>query len=236
MPIERGPSLIAVAIAVLGLAAAAAALATLAAFLREWRRERRFRELARQLGLAFVRGDRTIASQYGWLPSLRGRTAAAYNALVGTYSGREVCLLDYPSAIGLAGLTARSLPYPFTYLAMKHEGSFPELLVQPRKARWWDPDVKLDRLEIHLDPLEFTSAFRVFSSDRKFAYDICHPRMMEYLLAHRDMSLEIQGQHAALSFNRRLKVHEIPARLQQLAEVRKLVPEYLFEARVEETR
>jgi len=30
----------------------------------------------------------------------------------------------------------------------------------------------------------------VRSRDKKFAYDVCHPRMMEYLLARRDLAIE----------------------------------------------
>jgi hypothetical protein len=82
--------------------------------------------------------------------------------------------------------------------------------------------------DIDFESIEFSKAFCVRSRDRKFAYDICHTRMMEYLLAHRDLSLEIEGHCVALSFPRRLDIEEIPGRLRQLVEIRNLFPAYLY--------
>jgi hypothetical protein len=82
--------------------------------------------------------------------------------------------------------------------------------------------------DIDFESSEFSRAFAVRSRDRKFTYDVCHPRMMEYLLEHRDLSLEIEGRCVAMSFDRRLKPEEVPARLQQLIQIRQLFPEYLY--------
>jgi hypothetical protein len=43
----------------------------------------------------------------------------------------------------------------------------------------------------------------VRSPDKKFAYDVCHAQMMEYLLANRDLSIEIENEVIALAFDRR---------------------------------
>lgn len=67
------------------------------------------------------------------------------------------------------------------------------------------------------------------STDKRFAYDICHAKMMEYLLAHRDLSIEVEDQCVAMSFDRCLDVNEIPLRLDQLIEIRELFPRYLYE-------
>ena len=42
------------------------------------------------------------------------------------------------------------------------------------------------------------------SKDKKFAYDVCNAQMMEYLLANRDLSIEIEGPALALAFDTRL--------------------------------
>ena len=88
---------------------------------------------------------------------------------------------------------------------------------------------------VEFESAEFSRAHCVRSADRKFAYDTCHPGMIEYLLDHRGMSLRICAQHLVLSFDRRLRADEIPQSLQQLVEIRKLMPKYLFDARSEGT-
>ena len=52
--------------------------------------------------------------------------------------------------------------------------------------------------------------------------------MMEYLLANRDLNLEIEGPALALAFNARLSAPEIEANLQRLLEIRSRLPDYLF--------
>ena len=52
--------------------------------------------------------------------------------------------------------------------------------------------------------------------------------MMEYLLANRDLSLEIENQALALAFDSCLAVEQIESNLQRLVEIRSRLPEYLF--------
>jgi hypothetical protein len=68
----------------------------------------------------------------------------------------------------------------------------------------------------------------VRSKDKKFAYDVCHAQMMEYLLANRDLSIEIEDRALALAFGTRLAAAEIESNLARLLEFRSRLPEYLF--------
>jgi hypothetical protein len=51
---------------------------------------------------------------------------------------------------------------------------------------------------------------------------------MEYLLANRDLSVEIENQVLALAFDTCLSVEQIESNLQRLIEIRSLLPDYLF--------
>ena len=66
------------------------------------------------------------------------------------------------------------------------------------------------------------------SPDKKFAYDVCNAQMMDYLLANRDLSIEIENNALALAFTSRLSVEQIEANLRRLVEIRTRLPEYLF--------
>jgi len=52
--------------------------------------------------------------------------------------------------------------------------------------------------------------------------------MMEYLLANRDLSVEIENQVLALAFDTCLSVEQVESDLQRLVEIRSRLPEYLF--------
>ena len=82
--------------------------------------------------------------------------------------------------------------------------------------------------DIKFESAEFSKTFCVRSPDKKFAYDVCNTQMMEYLLANRDLSIEIENEVIALAFNTRLSVEQIESNLQRLVEIRSRLPEYLF--------
>ncbi len=46
--------------------------------------------------------------------------------------------------------------------------------------------------DIDFESAEFSRKFHVKSSDKRFAYDVVHPRMMEFLLGHRGYTIELQ--------------------------------------------
>ena len=66
------------------------------------------------------------------------------------------------------------------------------------------------------------------SPDKKFAYDVCNAPMMEYLLANRDLSVEIENQALPLAFDSCLSVEQVEANLRRLIEMRARLPDYLF--------
>ena len=82
--------------------------------------------------------------------------------------------------------------------------------------------------DINFESAEFSKAFNVRSPDKKFAYDVCNAAMMEYLLANRDLSVELENEAIALAFSSRLAAEQIELNLQRLVEIRSRLPEYLF--------
>jgi hypothetical protein len=115
----------------------------------------------------------------------------------------------------------------FSFFVLRVPASFPELKIGPEgffskiaQAIGYD--------DIDFESHEFSRRFCVRSKDKKFAYDVCNARMIEYLLANPDLTIEIELDSLAISFNRRLKPEQIEPNLQRLIRVRSLLPEYLF--------
>ena len=200
-------------------------------WLPEWLRSRAFRRLARELGLQYVRYDTSAPRKYRFLDDLRrGFARGALNVLRGEYQGYLVQTFDYryQTLRRLLWDSGRWLEgHQFTFLLLEQDRSFPEVLIHP-KGRFTTLGQALKLPKVDFESVEFARAFVVRAQDGKFAYDICHTRMMQYLLEHRDLSLEIEGRCVAMSFDRRLKPEEIPGRLNQLIEIRRLFPEYLY--------
>ena len=200
-------------------------------WLPEWSRSRALKRLARQLGLRYVRCDASAPRRYRFLDDLRkGFARRALNVLKGEYQGYTVQTFDYryQTLRRILGDSGRWLEgHQFTFLLLEQDRPFPEMLIHPKG---WSTTLRqaVKVPKVDFESVEFSRAFVVRSRDRKFAYDVCHTRMMEYLLQHRDLSLEIEGRCIAISFLRRLKPEEIPGRLRQLTEIRQLFPEYLY--------
>ena len=199
-----------------------------------WYGERHRRDalltLAANLGLQYRRRDESVARRYRFLDRLcRGENRYAFNILEGIYRGHPVRVFDfhYQTYSRDAKGRRRTEHHQFSCFVLEHPLRAPELLIYPEGL--------LHRLgkafgltDIDFESAEFSQAFVVQCDDKRFAYDICHARMMEYLLANPDLSVEIERDCLSIGFDTRLEVAEIPKRLDQLVELRDLVPGYLL--------
>jgi len=199
-------------------------------YLREKKRREAFQTLAHELGMQYARKDHSIANRYSYLDALRkGSNRYAYNVLSGMWQGHPVQAFDYHYETHSTDSKGRRQTHHhhFSFFVLEQERDFPELRIYA-EGFFSKLGQMLGFDDIDFESIEFSKAFCVRSDDKKFAYDICHTRMMEYLLAHRDLSIEIEGHCVALGFSKRLAVEDIPGRLDQLVEIRNLFPEYLY--------
>ena len=193
------------------------------------KRRQAMRELAARLGLRFDPGkNRHLAQRYRFLNKLRrGSNRYAFNIMSGSYKGSELTVFDYHYKTGSGKNTHH---HHFSFFILHLPAAFPELVIGPEgvfskiaQAVGYD--------DIDFESHEFSSKFCVRSADKKFAYDVCHARMIEYLLANRNFSIEIEGSVLAISFNRRLAPELIEPNIERLMTVRSLIPDYLFSGR-----
>ena len=191
--------------------------------------------VAAGLGLSFdPTKNRQIARRYSFLEKLRKGSAYnimskgyAYNIISGSFRAYEVTVFDYHYETGEGreyglddfSLFILHLPAVFPELVIGPEGIFSKIA----QAVGYD--------DIDFESHEFSHKFFVRSGDKKFAYDVCNARMIEYLLANRDFSIEIEDDVLAIWFNRRLAPESIEPNLNRLITVRSLMPDYLFPGR-----
>jgi len=187
--------------------------------------------LAARLGLSYrADHDHSLTNQFEFLDALAiGSNRYAYNMLSGRYQGHEVLVFDYHYETHSTDSKGRRQTHHhhFSFFILMLPQNFPELRItregfMSKIAQVFGYD------DIDLESAEFSRAFCVRSKDKKFAYDVCHAPMMEYLLVNRDLSIEIEGRALALAFGKCLAAPEIEMNLGRLGEIRSRLPEYLF--------
>src|SRR5688572_8857625 len=150
----------------------------------------------------------------------RGRDRRAYNTMQGTLllpasgESRRQCSAvagDYRYTTG-SGKNKRRVEFSYLLLELP-AGPVPETIIRPEGV--------FDQLagfvgfdDIDFESAEFSDAFHVKGTDKRFAYDLCDARMMEFLLATRPIMFEIDRFHLCMSNGRgRWSPEEFKARI-----------------------
>jgi hypothetical protein len=193
------------------------------------RREELF-ELAQRLNLDYNPGpDYDIAAQYQFLKKLaQGDNRYAYNILRGKYQDNNVHAFDYHYQVTTYDKNgSHTNHYRFSFFILELPVAFPDLTIRPENFFMKVAEV-FGYQDIKFESAEFSKTFNVRSPNKKFAYDVCNAGMMEYLLANRDLSVEIENQVLALAFGTCLSSDKVEFNLQRHVQIRSLMPDYLF--------
>ena len=189
------------------------------------------KEMADRLGLRFDPAQNySFADDYGFLHHLaQGVNRHAFNVLSGRYRESEVLAFDYhyeTSGKGADHELSNSHRYLTAAMALM-PAYFPELRIAPEGLLSKIADA-LGEEDIHFESAEFTRAFCVRSRDKRFAYDVCNARVIDYLLENRDLNIQIQNCTLALVSDAQWPAKQVEFNLERLVEIRSRLPEYLF--------
>jgi hypothetical protein len=197
------------------------------------KRREAFANLAARLGLSYSAGhERQLADRFKFLDRLgQGSNRYAYNILNGHFQGRHITTFDYhyeTYSTDSKGNT-QTHHHHFSVFILQLERAFPELTIA-REGVFSKIAQAFGYDDIDFESHEFSRKFCVRSRDKKFAYDVCHARMIEYLLANEDLSIEIEDTALAIGFSTCLNPERIEPNLHRLVQLRALMPNYLFAA------
>lgn len=197
------------------------------------KRREAMRELAGRLGLTFnPEKDYNLSGRFAFLNKLRqGDNRYGFNVLSGAYQGHQVMAFDYHYETHSTDSKGhrQTHHHQFSFFVLFLPRQCPELIIG-REGIFSKLAQAFGYDDIDFESAEFSRKFCVRSRDKRFAYDVCHPRFMEYLLANDDLSLEFESTVVAMGFNKRLSPPEIERDLGRLLEIRALLPGYLFNA------
>jgi hypothetical protein len=187
-------------------------------------------ELAQRLNLSFnPDSDYGIPARFGFLKQFdQGENRYATNIMSGTYQQNQVLAFDYHyETVTHDKDGTHRQDHWFSFFILTVPAMFPDLTIR-REGFFTKIAEVFGYQAIKFESAEFSNTFCVRSPDKKFAYDVCNAKMMEYLLANRDLSFEIENQVLALSFDSRIALEQFEPNLQRLIEIRSRLPEYLF--------
>lgn len=187
--------------------------------------------LANKLGFRFQASrDHDLPDRFRFLEKLdQGSNRYAFNLLWGELDGERVDVFDYHYETYSTDTKGRRTTnhHYFSFFILMLPRPLPELTIGPEGfLSKFAQSLGYD--DIDFESHEFSRQFCVRSQDKKFAYDFCNSSMIEYLLANRDISLEVENHALAIGFSSRLAVGEIEYNLGRLREIRQRLPEYLF--------
>ena len=175
----------------------------------ENKRATELQSLASSLGLSFRRAvDSTADGRFARFAMFRrGRRRVAWNTIQGVVSrgGHEVEIemgdFRYTVESG-SGKNRKSRTHRFSYLVAHNPiGECPETII--RREGIFDRVVGVlgfDDIDFESD--EFSRRYHVSSDDKRFAYDLIDPRIMEYVLETDPPALELDGGLLCISDGR----------------------------------
>ena len=152
----------------------------------------------------------------------------AYNVLYGTHDGRDLVSFDYEYKTQTSnGKQTTTHVHRFSVLGLSMGIFMPPLSV--------DPENFLDRFvgrltgnDIDLESEEFNRSFTVSCPDRKFASDVLHPQMMEYLLEHRQVGWRFEQDSMLMVAQGQRTPAQIDATIQVMDGITDRVPEFVW--------
>ncbi len=189
---------------------------------------------AAQSGLRWTPDDPLglVARLAGVAPFNVGHDQEATNVLDGVVSGRRVVLFDYKYVTtetrtdSKGHTTTEEENHYLSALIHPLELPYPDLLIRPegfgdKVAAFFGHD------DIDFESDEFSRKFFVTGPDKKFAYDICHARMMEFLLANPRRHIELTDALFILRTERPWEPEEFAASLGFTMQFFDLIPEFV---------
>jgi len=138
----------------------------------------------------------------------KGHSRAAYNTLSGRHEiAGQQCRVKmgdfrYKQTSG-SGKDRRTTTYTFSYLIAHLPWETPALVI--RREGFFDKVAGVFGFDdIDFESAEFSKKFYVKSDDKRFAFDVVHARMMEFLLAENPPLLDIEHGRVCIGGGSRL--------------------------------
>lgn len=191
----------------------------------ERQRTERLQTFARSRGLAYEkRNDSWARVDLGW-PSGFGKSHRAKHVMTGEHNGRPLVVFEH---IWVTGSGDNRQTHYAMVCALQLRRSFPKLTVG-REGVFSSIARKIGVKDIELESDDFNREYKVKCDDRKFAYDVLHPRFMQWMLSTQADMFTISGQYLARASSMRLKEEYVDQQIAYLDAIVDRIPSFVFD-------
>ena len=218
-----------------GFVVALMVVITIVSFLSAKKRREALSLLATRRGWLFAARDDSWVDRFDGEPFGLGDDRQALNVLTGRYDDRAFVAFDYRYSTTEMTTDAEGHPqthteeHPYSVLGVDSGAAFPDLSVTP-EGFFGRVVGRLTNTDIELESEAFNRAFTVRSADRKFATDVLHPQMMEYLLRIPDRGWTLRGGWLLAVRPGQHSVEQIDARLTDLDGILDRIPDFVWKS------
>ncbi len=195
------------------------------------KRQAALQQLATTLNFRFsAHKDSNIPKRFHFLEDFgKGTNRYAQNIFTGEFNGEAVTFFEYHYQTSSSGSDGRTNTqhHHFTIFALSLPRNFAELIIKP-EGFFAKLGQALGFDDIDFESLEFSRRYQVKSNDKKFAYDFCNARMIDYLLNEQDLIIEVEGRTLALAYHGKCSTYEMREYLRKLQKIRSLLPSHIL--------
>jgi len=177
-------------------------------------------------GLSFDRSKRYyVDDRFAEFKCLRkGHSRYAYNTMKGNWGETPIVAFDYHYAIGSGknrsdhnfSAAIVDSPIPLKGLFIRPEGFFDKV------TEFFGFD------DIDFESAEFSRKFYVTSPDKRWAYDVIHQQMMEYLMSVQNFCIQFGPTRVIAWRSRRFKPADFEAAIAVVRGMLERLPEYVI--------
>lgn len=198
-----------------------------------WYRAKKRREAiqrwAAARGWTFEARSHGLPSQFGGAPFEQGEHRRATNVVRGELHGRPVIAFEYAYDTHRNDRDGRrhTVTHDFAVLCVGLPRPAPRLTVE-REGMLGTLARAVGIHDIELENEDFNHRFKVTCPDRKFAYDVLHPRLMESLLQGTVSPWRMDGQWALHWREGGLDLNGIDDELVALTRIVAHVPDFVW--------
>ena len=182
-------------------------------------------------GLTYAdRKDYSIEEQFPAFDCFQeGSDRYAFNIISGGWNGRGLLGFDYHYETESTDSKGRRTTHDHYFSAVILESAVPLKGLFIRPEGFFDKVTQFFGFDdIDFESAEFSRKFYVKGPDRKWAYDVIHPRTMEFLLASPRFTIEFAPFHVVAHHSDRFEPAEFEDAARLIEGLLDRLPEYLI--------
>jgi hypothetical protein len=157
----------------------------------------------------------------------------ALNIIQGDYLGNDVTLFDYHYALMDGNwwwAPSWKTHHYSSFVVLHMDSHFPELTIQKEGFRMFEGIAEaFGGGDIDFESKRFSDRFKVQSRDKRFAYDFCNAKMIDYLLDQPIVAMEVERDTLAIGLGSQGNENDVVPKLNHLTKVRALMPDFMFD-------